>query len=496
MSDRSERFKKRQSLRNKSSLQEVHSGVDEKRINSLLSGDIDNDFLEFSSQGRANFQLQVSEDEVKSSLSLIERKMTKDKYNALFEGGKEVLIDQLLSSLKLSRSDIQSADRDFLYKRDEYTKSPKSVGGDGPAFATVREKAKAEATVNGKIKDTYTGESHSESVMDFDHVKSLKEFHDEGGFMLSRREQREFAADSNNHEFTHQSINRSKNDKNIKDFSENGTVDKRRTNAAHKRAEQAAEKYVPSGKVDKTVFVVERAAADGLSVGKEQGLQQAVAALISELISATFREVKDILDNGWNNQKYDLSWIEVLKNRLLNIKDYLVLKWKNVASAFGVGAISGFLSAIITAVLNMFIRTGKNLVRIMREGFLSLAKAIQTLILPPEGMTAMEAAHAATKVLASGLVVTGGILAGEAIAAAMPPFPFAGAIAAVIAGMLSGLGSLFVVFMLDKLDLFGVEEAERHLFIMGEIESKIDLHSEEMESIIDRLGLSTPALSN
>jgi hypothetical protein len=43
---------------------------------------------------------------------------------------------------------------------------------------------------------------------------------------------------------------------------------------------------------------------------------------------------------------------------------------------FGTGAISGYISAIITTLINMFIRTGKNIVRLIREGFISLIKAV------------------------------------------------------------------------------------------------------------------------
>ena len=161
-----------------------------------------------------------------------------------------------------------------------------------------------------------------------------------------------------------------------------------------------------------------------------------------------------------------------------------------MAQAFATGALSGFLTSIITALLNMFIRTGKNMVRIIREGFMSLTNALKTLIFPPEGMTAKQAAHEATKILSTGLVITGGIMAGEAIATALGTIPFAGTISMVFTGLLSGLGSLFVVFMLDKLDMFGVNETERHEFIMGRLESRITVSIERSETIIKELGLS------
>ncbi|WP_428239506.1 hypothetical protein [Gynuella sp.] len=494
MNSRSERFKKRQLTRknysNKSHIKEMATSDLAKQ---LLSEEVDHRFIEeFFKTERPVYDLEVSGSEVTKSLELLDEKFSKDKYDILFESSKEVLIDQLLSPLKLSRSDLSDLDREFIYDRDNYTKSPKSVGGEGDSFRTQREKLKKESmTHDGKIQDTYTGEFHHASEMDLDHIKSLNNFHDSGGFMLSDSEKRQFAADSDNHGFTNQAINRSKREKDLKEFSEtNEKLDKRRTNAAHARAEKAAEKYVPSGKVEKTVFVAQKAAQDGIKVGANQGLQQALGKLLAELISATFAEVKDVLANGFKNGEYNIDWIEALKIRMNNVKKKLLEKWKNVASAFASGALSGFVSAIVTALLNMFVRTGKNVVRLIREGFLSLSKAIKTLILPPEGLSIKEAAHEATKVLATGVVVTGGIMTGESISAMLNGIPFADTISMVLAGMISGLGSLFVVFMLDKLDLFGVNEKERHEFIMGKLESRITLNIERSEAVIERLGLT------
>lgn len=460
---------------------------------SLLSEKVDDRFVEEAFQSdRPVYDLEVSDKEVTESLELLDKQFSKDKYDSLFESSKEVLIDQLLSPLKLSRSDLSDSDRDFSNNRDNYTKSPKSAGVEGNSFNTEREKQKQELTTHdGKIKDTYTGEFHHASEMDLDHIKSLNEFHDSGGYMLSDAENRQFTADSDNHEFTHQSINRSKGEKDLNVFSEgNDQVDKRRTKAAHDRAEKAAEKYVPSGKVEKTVFVTQKAAQDGLKVGAHQGLQQALGNLLAELISATFAEVKDVLANGFKNGEYSITWIEALKARMSNVKKKLLAKWRNVATAFATGALSGFISSVVTALLNMFVRTGKNVVRLIREGFLSLSKAIKTFIFPPAGLSMKEAALEATKVLATGVVVTGCIIAGESIAIMLNGIPFADTISMVLAGMISGLGSLFVVFMLDKLDLFGVNEEERHEFIMGKLEPRMRLNIERSEAVIERLGLT------
>lgn len=401
---------------------------------------------------------------------------------------------QLLEPLKLSRADISNVDRNFKYNRDDYIKSSKTIGGENDSFNTVREHTKENAiNENGQIQDANTGLWHDVSEMDLDHNKSLKNFHNDGGFMLNNVEKREFGADSDNHDFTHNSTNRSKGSQDHKDFSdseknkEKYNLDNRRTNATHKRGQKASEKYIPSGKLEKTIFVTKSAAQDGVKVGTSQGLQQALGILLSEFITATFSEVKDIFTNGWKNGKYDDSWIGILKIRMEKIKEKLLGSWKNVAIAFGTGALSGLITAIITALINMFVRTGKNIVQLIREGFMSLMKAIKTLLFPPNNMDVKQATHEATKILSTGLVITGGILARESISTMLNGIPFADTISTALAGLISGLGSLLVVFMLDKLDMFGVNEDERHEFIMGTLEARITSNIAECDSVYQRI---------
>jgi len=502
MSNRLDRLKKRQALKQRSKEGARNELYDMNTLASIERG-VNHDLIaEVVEEQRQEFNpvydLSVSKEEVEDCLSLLDKQFSKQKYDVLFESTKDVLIDQLLSPLKLSRSDLSEADRNFKYSEGDYKKSAQKIGGERESFDSVRDKAKTAAmNDNGQIQDINTGSWHDASEMDLDHIKPLENMHNDGGFMLSDVNKREFGADSDNHGFTHLSTNRSKKSTDHKEFSdqqdkkEKYNLDNRRTNAAHQRGEKTAAKYVPQDTIEKTVFVAKKGAVDGINTGAKQGLQQALGTLLSEFISATFFEVKDIFSNGWKNGQYDVSWLDTLKRRVENIKNKLLSKWENVALALALasGALAGFLSAISTALLNMFVRTGKNVVRLIREGFMSLMKAIKTLLLPPEGMTLKQAAHEASKVLASGLVVTGGILAAESIATFLNGIPFADTISMVIAGLISGLGSLFVVFMLDKLDLFGVNAEERHEFIMGELDSKIDKDIAHSESIIKQLGI-------
>ena len=407
----------------------------------------------------------VTDEDVDRCLSDLDSAFTRQKYDALFEGVKDTLIDQLLRPLNLSRSDLMEGDREFVYKdvKNQYRKG----------FDSTRKEVKKKATnSDGTTTDGFTDEHHGPNVkMEVDHVIPLKELHEQGGFMLNPEEKEALGNDPNNLVLTTQDNNRKKGDRRLEDQGFDG----KQTRHTIKKTDSVKDQ-IPKG-----LDFAQRAAEDGVKTGNKQGQQQALAFLVSELIWAVFAEVKDVFENGWKRGDYNANWLESLRKRLNRVMRYLLNRWKGIAASFGTGWLSGFLSATITALLNMFVRTSKNMVRIIREGFVSIMKAIKVLLFPPEGMSLSQAAHEATKIFATGLVVTGGILAGEAIAGKLPMF--GDILGPVLGGLISGLGSLFVVFMLDKLDLFGVNFDERHAFIMGTLEGRISEATREIEDI-------------
>ncbi|TOE35670.1 hypothetical protein CGJ44_25360 [Vibrio parahaemolyticus] len=62
----------------------------------------------------------------------------------------------------------------------------------------------------------------------------------------------------------------------------------------------------------------------------------------------------------------------------------------------------------------------------------------------------------------------------------------------VLTGMLAGVSSLIVVYMLDKIDLFGVNAEDRANFIRGKIDADFDKNYAEAEDIIKRMGIVKP----
>ena len=149
--------------------------ADAELVQGILSQEIDWTLIDSVSLKVPVFNDVVTDEEVTRCLSDLDRAFTRQKYDALFEGVKDTIIDQLLGSLKLSRSDLIEVDRKFIYK---------DVKGDyREGFASTRKAIREEATNSDRTRrDAYTGKLHDPTEeMEVDHVRSLTRISHQGG---------------------------------------------------------------------------------------------------------------------------------------------------------------------------------------------------------------------------------------------------------------------------------------------------------------------------
>lgn len=226
----------------------------------------------------------------------------------------------------------------------------------------------------------------------------------------------------------------------------------------------------------------------GAVEGLKMGTQQAVGLLLREFALAIFDEIADIFSKRYDI-KINAAFLNDLKERLIRISNRVLSKWKNVVKTFRDGVISGFFSNIITVIVNAFITTSKRAVKMMREGFYSLFRAIKLLMFPPENMTKMEAAHESTKLISSGLIISGGILIEESLQKALTTVPvmgiFSDLISSVILGIVTGLSIAFVTYLIDRVDFFKVNEQKRKEYISSKLDSFLDEELNEYEEMYD-----------
>ena len=183
--------------------------ADAELVQGMLSKEIDWSLIDSVSLKVPAFNdVVVTDEEVTRCLSDLDNAFSRQKYDALFEGVKDTLIDQLLRPLGLSRSNLDGKLKDEM----EFDKSDYAHNG-------IREKLlKERMNPDGTITDASTGKRYDPSEMDLDHTISKKSFHEEfDGHLRYPEEKKEWTKDPGNLEFIHESINSSKQDKRWKE---------------------------------------------------------------------------------------------------------------------------------------------------------------------------------------------------------------------------------------------------------------------------------------
>ena len=405
-------------------------------------------------------------------------------------------------------------------KRGEY---------DGAAYHSHSKYKEVNARAKqGPVDDAYVG-GKVRGIQNLDHVVAAKEVHDDPGRVLAGLNGADLANTESNLKFTNEHVNKSKKALSMDDYVafrknrvsqiqgqidalehkasagklnanqeksldelkrakakfENDGFDEKLAKSVDKKARAEMEKtigkaYYGSAKFAKSV------AATGAAEGLKMGWQQALGLALTEFFVGIIDEARDAYKNGFKIE--DSGFWESLRKRFMRVVKRVVARWRAALDAFKQGVISGFLSNLVTVLINCVVRTGKNLVRMIREGFFSLVRAIKILLTRPNGMTMREAAHEATKIIASGLVVVGGIALAEwldKMIALCPPLELVSDIlVTIVSGVVTGIATALVVYAIDKLDLFDVNARKKHASIMSRLADMIDASLAEAESML------------
>ena len=495
-----DRFKKRKKIIGSIS---VHESVDKELVNEFLNSEVDKSKVETSfkivdEHYDFKYDFTVSKDEAKEFLEQFKKDFNQERFDKLIIDCRKEVINSIVTPFGLGKiiaaydkaggnvTTVHNANnKDFIdfdgekykkgvyaqqedeYNRNDYTNTKNSNGqqfaGNGKN-SVGSNFTKSKMDNDNNVIDAYTGKTQRADTTSPDHIESLSQYHKDGGFMQSNKQKADFGTDENNLALTDRSINQSMRDfskENWKDKeSEKGLknkdkfgIDEEKLNNELKKAKEVKENHLPTN-LEKGEYYLKNSASTGLNEGSKMGMQQAIGLVMTEFFTALFDEILDIYKNGFSNGFEDDRFFIVLKDRLKNIALKIQAKWKNVAIAFKDGFLSGFISNLVTTAINMFVTTGKRVVRIIREGIFSLFKAIKMLIFPPENMTYEEAMHEAKKVVASGLIISLGVIAEQYIDTLIKGSvilePFSDILTTIFVGAITGLAVTMTVYYIDK----------------------------------------------
>ena len=101
---------------------------------------------------------------------------------------------------------------------------------------------------------------------------------------------------------------------------------------------------------------------------------------------------------------FDLNSLELLKIRSMRHINKLKENLPGILVESLKEGVSGFLSNLLTFIINNFISTAKRIVTIIRESLLGIYQAFKILFFPPQGMTKQEIWSNVIKFLSSAVI--------------------------------------------------------------------------------------------
>ncbi|GHT97757.1 hypothetical protein FACS1894142_2970 [Spirochaetia bacterium] len=499
--------------------------------------------------GYGNFDAEVTVEEITNHIWALRDQFKKEHAESFFNEQKDTLIHTVVDRFALggvmAKGDKTGGNVDTVHnvrqkdangeniyateqERQRYNNNPNYNSDDyhGNDKKYRETKAKGEAAFDaGTLKDGYTGEKFKpDQEHDLEHMVSANEIHNDPGRILAELDGVELANSDDNLTFIDGSVNSSKQDKTAdeyidylnrtrekrqrtikrlsekKDLTDNEkkalkklekleALDTEKIKAVTRKAEKAY-----NGKINKKYYTskkfIKNTAITSATEGAKMGGRQMIGAFIREIITAVFDEIRDCISRV---KKLGEKWYNGLLARLKRIGAKVVGKWKQILEEGATGFISGFCSNIVTVIINIFVTTAKNIVRLIREGFFSVVKAIKMLINPPADMPKSQLFHEVGKIIITGSIITFGILAEEAIdkfppMAVIKRIPVIGELLTdVILGLLIALVTALALWGWDKLDIFGYKKEIQHKFVMDTLERERqeadDRYKEWLETI-------------
>lgn len=540
MSDRIERFKKRKAILKKNqSLPLIRGLVDQELVDHHLNQGIDkNKAASLQYTTSLTPSLEVTPPEVKALLSELKESFNKNRLEQSFEETKQGVLSSIVGPFGLgkilSSNDKKGGNVDTVHnvreriyateeekKRfeqiDKYNKSiSQSVHKNDKYINTNKEYSKSQKT-NG-VSDAYSHETMgTHDKRDLDHVISAKNIHEDAGRVLAEKRTENLANTRENLVPTSATINRSKQAKTPSEFvnylKEGQAKRQKKINSLEGKSERLSEKeqkelsklrklekadhnkLIEAEKVAKKALnkevnqyytskkFIKNTVVTGVNEGVQMGAQQAFGILLTEFFSSALTEIKEAFKNGLEGD----SLYKMIKTRLARVGNNIIKKWREAAGGLADGFISGFFSNLVTTAVNMFITTGKRVVRMIREGFFSILKAVKFLLFPPENMTFAEIAHEATKLVLAGGVVIAGVALEEFVEKSLSSIPFLTPIAplvtAAIVGSLTAIAMSVVTYLFDRLDCFGAIKIQETKFTIDQLDKNIDRKLDQCESI-------------
>lgn len=398
---------------------------------------------------------------------------------------QKMMVDQLMGPFGLTAAMFEDRDGGAITSLHNFEKGVVANDADEQRYAGWQEAQKQPfqrddynaamdaahadmSSADGKFYDAYkkpqTEFPEGPRMTARDHVTSASEIERSarGHLAQTRAERVATATQKENVVLTSFNMNSSKQESDLKVWAAaKSTQDPSKTNAeyyeldpqaidaVYKTSKKAVEGVQKKAVFDKQMgeLLIEGSAAAG-----KLALRQILGLLLKDLIEGLIQDVRYLVKEGFQGAR---SLLTLAEERIKSTYEKIKVKWAEYLKEGVSAGLTGFLSNLITLVINSFITTAKNVVRMLREAILSVVRAIKVIVAPPQGMARGDIALEVMKILSGTVVLCLGIALEEVIQKALEAvpllMPFAATLAPVITGVITGTLTLFTVLAFDRL---------------------------------------------
>lgn len=338
--------------------------------------------------------------------------------------------------------------------REEY--NSKSYHKHENYIATNKENSKLKK--EGMLYDGYTGEKiEVNGKTNLDHIISAKEINDDRVRILAGLKGEDLANSPENLIITNESLNKSKSAYSMNEFlnKEKNREEKRYSEESIKRMENLDKRARKAYKIKLNIAYYTSSnfrndlLKSSANVGVRMGLRQAVGFLLTEVVFTVMDEFKKL-----KTEKLDEIFVAIsngIKKGFENAK----LKYKELLSKFKDGAIAGIIGSLTTTLTNIFFTTSKNIIRVIRQSWVSLVEALKIVLFNPDNLPFGERMRAVAKIFATTASVIVSIVVREVLTKiGIATIPVVGDELVTFIEILSmGLTSCTLLYFLDKSEI-------------------------------------------
>lgn len=342
------------------------------------------------------------------------------------------------------------------YNRDDYATA-----------SYMNKRSKEDFKREPSIVDGYTGkELPKDGRSHLEHIVSAKEIHDNTAFRVlsDKEEMSKVINNEKNTLYTEASANMSKNDLPLQEWmNKPSKKDPSQTNGEHFGIDAEMAYAADSNSrtyIDQTVarkkleHYAEGMTKDSLMQGGSMAARQALGVIFTEVAMIIMDDTPKLIKkmkNAFSLEVFFEGIVAIVKRAFERVEN----KQKEIFDAFTNGFWAGIFSSIVTTIINMFLTTAKNIVRLVRQAMVSITEAIKILLFDQEHRPAGQRLAAASKVLFTGASVVLGVILEQTLSQALvnlgvASIPFIGPILVEVVSIFAGVlltGLLTVTFV-------------------------------------------------